>query len=93
MQFSFLMIVLQFDLPQLFLELGLPNFELFPERDNTFMQLADLFVLPGHRALDVFPLFEARSFQFLAESHDRLVEMPQFEVVFHARISYKGTKN
>jgi hypothetical protein len=57
------------------------------------MQLADLFVFPGHRALDVFPLFESRSFQFLAESHDRLLEMPQFEVVFHARISYKGTKN
>ena len=87
MQFSFLMIVLQFDLAQLFLELGLPNFELFPERDNTFMQLADLFVLSGHRPLDVFPLFEARSFQFLAESHDRLVEMPQFELAFHAGIS------
>ena len=86
MQIGFLVIVLQFDLAQLLLELRLADFKLFPQFHNTLTQLADL-------ALGVFPFFQPRAFEFFAQGQDCLLKVPQFKVVFHAGYIIQGTKN
>ena len=88
MQIRFFLIILQLDLAELVLELRFSSFELLPQLDDRFMQLTNLFVCPGHRPLDAFPFLEARSFQFFAQSDDRLLELSQFRIVFHVVLSY-----